>query len=210
MNHKRICPGAVIAGAEPLIVGNTDAKAAPPALPRKTNWSEISSIEIRVLQALLNYFLLQFPPKLPRARRVPFMRRGLVLLLALIIVAILSFLRPAVGTVMQKPGTQTVNLTPASSPIYVRSPMSARQLPLVPASTSPQNAAILSPVPPPSPTSPTTFKNGVVISVTGTAGGIGFQNFVVEWTPGLDAASGWQTTGVTLAGAGATPVANGS
>jgi hypothetical protein len=137
------------------------------------------------------------------------MRRGLVLLLAPIIVAILSFLPPAIGTVMQKPGTQTVNLTPASSPIYVRSPMSAKQLAFVPASTSPQNAAILSPVPPPSPTSPTTFKNGALIPVTGTAGGTGFQNFVVEWAPGLDAASGWQTTGVTLAGAGATPVAKG-
>ena len=138
------------------------------------------------------------------------MRRSLVLLLAPIIVATLSFLPSAVSTVMQKPNTQILNLTPASIPIYVRSPMSAKQLALVPDSTNPQDAAILRPVPPPSPTSPTTFKNGVVIPVTGTAGGIGFQNFVVEWAPGLDAASGWQTTGVTLAGAGATPVANGS
>ena len=138
------------------------------------------------------------------------MRRSLVLLLAPIVVAILSFLPSAVGTVLQKANTQILNLTPASSPIYARSPMSARQLAFVPASTSPQNAAILSPVPPPSPTSPTTFKNGVVIPVTGTAVGFAFQNFVVEWAPGLDAASGWQTTGVTLVGAGATPVANGS
>ena len=138
------------------------------------------------------------------------MRRSLVLLLAPIVVAILSFLPSAVGTVLQKANTQILNLTPASSPIYARSPMSAKQLAFVPASTSPQNAAILSPVPPPSPTSPTTFKNRVVIPVTGTAVGFAFQNFVVEWAPGLDAASGWQTTGVTLAGAGATPVANGS
>lgn len=107
------------------------------------------------------------------------MRRSLVLLLAPIIVAILSFLPSTVGTVMQKPDTQILNLTP-SSPVYARSPISAKKLAFVPASTSPQNAAILSPVPPPSPTSPTTFKNGVVIPVTGTAGGIGFQNFVVE------------------------------
>ena len=138
------------------------------------------------------------------------MRRGLVLLLAPIIIAILSFLPSAVGSVMQKPYTQILNLTSASSLTYVRSPLSAKQLGFVTASTSPQNAAILSPVPPPSPTSPTTFKNGVVIPVTGAAEGIGFQNFVLEWAPGLDAASGWQTTGVTLAGAGATPVANGS
>jgi len=138
------------------------------------------------------------------------MRRSLVLLLASIIVAILSCLPSAVGTFMQKPDTQILNLTPASSPIYARSAMSAKQLAFVPAFTSPQNAAILGPVPPPSPTSPTTFKNGLVIPVTGTATGTGFQNFVVEWAPGLDAASGWQTTGVTLAGAGATTVANGS
>jgi len=138
------------------------------------------------------------------------MRRSLALLLASIIVAILSFLPSAVGTFMQKPDTQILNLTPASSPIYARSAMSAKQLAFVPAFTSPQNAAILGPVPPPSPTSPTTFKNGLVIPVTGTATGTGFQNFVVEWAPGLDAASGWQTTGVTLAGAGATTVANGS
>ncbi|MGA9888345.1 MAG: hypothetical protein WBQ31_12680, partial [Candidatus Acidiferrales bacterium] len=116
------------------------------------------------------------------------MRRGFVLLLAPISVAILSFLPSTVGTVMQKTDRQILNLTPASSPSYARSPMSAEQLAFVPASTSPQNAAILSPVPPPSPTSPTTFKNGVVILVTGTAGGTGFQNFVVEWAPGLDAA----------------------
>ncbi|MFZ0881840.1 MAG: VCBS repeat-containing protein [Candidatus Acidiferrales bacterium] len=138
------------------------------------------------------------------------MRRGFVLLLAPIIIAVVSFLPSAVGKVVQKTDRQVLNLTPASSPIYARSPMSGKQLAFVTASTSPQNAAILSPVPPPSPTSPTTFKNGVVIPVTGTAGGSGFQDFVVEWAPGLDAASGWQTTGVTLAGAGATPVASGS
>jgi FG-GAP-like repeat len=138
------------------------------------------------------------------------MRRGIVLLLASMIVATLSSLPSAVGTIMQMPHTQVLNLVPGSRPIYARSPMPATQSAFVPAGPSPQNAAVLRPVPPPSPTSPTTFKNGVVISVTGTAGGIGFQNFVVEWAPGLDAASGWQTTGVTLAGAGASPVANGS
>jgi hypothetical protein len=72
-----------------------------------------------------------------------------------------------------------------------------------------QNASITSPVPPPSPTSPATFKNGVVVPVTGTAAGMGFQSFQVDWAPGLDAASGWQTTGVALTGAGAAPVTNG-
>ena len=63
------------------------------------------------------------------------MRRSLVMLLAPIIVALLSFLPSAVGTVMQKPDTQILNLTP-SSPIYARSPMSAKQLAFVPASTT--------------------------------------------------------------------------
>lgn len=77
------------------------------------------------------------------------------------------------------------------------------------ASPNPLNASISNPVPPPSPTSPTTFKNGVVVQISGTAAGIGFQNFLVEWAPGLDAASGWQTTGVTLVGAGSAPVTSG-
>jgi hypothetical protein len=72
------------------------------------------------------------------------------------------------------------------------------------------NASISNPVPPPSPTSPTTFKNGVAVQISGTAAGTGFQNFLVEWAPGLDAASGWQTTGVTLVGAGSTPVTSGA
>lgn len=76
------------------------------------------------------------------------------------------------------------------------------------ASTNP-NASISNPVPPPSPTSPSTFKNGVAVPISGTAAGTGFQSFVVEWAAGLDATSGWQTTGVTLAGAGSTPVTGG-
>ncbi len=72
-----------------------------------------------------------------------------------------------------------------------------------------QTAYILSPVPPPAPTSSTTFKNGATIGVTGTAVGATFQNFVVEWAPGLDASSGWQTTGMALAGQGSSPVSNG-
>ncbi|HXP47214.1 MAG TPA: VCBS repeat-containing protein, partial [Terriglobales bacterium] len=74
---------------------------------------------------------------------------------------------------------------------------------------SAQNASILNPVPPPSPTSSTMFKNGTVVAITGTASGSGFQNFLVEWAPGLDPSSGWQTTGVTLSGGGSAPVSSG-
>jgi subtilisin family serine protease len=68
------------------------------------------------------------------------------------------------------------------------------------------NVFIQTPSMPPSPTSSATFKNGVVIPVTGTAVGATFQNFVVEWAPGLHATSGWQTAGITLTGGGASPV----
>ncbi len=67
----------------------------------------------------------------------------------------------------------------------------------------------LSPAPPSSPTSSTTFKNGVVIPIVGTAVGASFQNFQVDWAPGLDPSSGWQTTGVTLTGGGLSPISTG-
>jgi len=68
---------------------------------------------------------------------------------------------------------------------------------------------ILSPTPPPCPTSATTFKNGALIPITGTAVGGNFVNFQVDWAPGLDPSSGWQNTGITLMGQGLTPVSNG-
>jgi hypothetical protein len=72
-----------------------------------------------------------------------------------------------------------------------------------------QSASISNPVFPPAPTSATTFKNGTVIAIDGTAAGAGFQNYVVEWAAGLDASSGWQTAGITIAGGGMAPVAAG-
>jgi subtilisin family serine protease len=71
-----------------------------------------------------------------------------------------------------------------------------------------QTVAIQSPVPPAAPTSSTTFKTGVAIQVVGTAATGGFQNFQVSWAPGLDPSSGWQTTGITLVGAGGYPISN--
>lgn len=68
---------------------------------------------------------------------------------------------------------------------------------------------ILSPVPPSAPTSSTTFKNGATIAITGTAVGTNLLNFQVDWAPGLDPSSGWQTTGITLAGQGLSPVSSG-
>ena len=141
------------------------------ALPREADWTADSFDRDTGSSRVAELFSVTIPAEVTPSRESPFMRRSLALLLASIIVAILSFLPSAVGTFMQKPDTQILNLTPASSPIYARSPMSAKQLAFVPAFASPQNAAIFGPVPPPSPTSPTTFKNGLVIPVTGTAGG---------------------------------------
>ena len=71
------------------------------------------------------------------------------------------------------------------------------------------SALIATPVPPPSPTSSTTFKNGANISITGTAASGNFVNYQVEWAAGLDPGSGWQSTGITLAGGGLSSVSNG-
>lgn len=132
------------------------------------------------------------------------------LLLVTAFVVILSLLPSAVGTDVPRTVRQVISLSPASEPIYAPANNSNMHPALQRASSNSLNASILSPIPPPSPTSPTTFKNGVVIPITGTAAGTGFQSFQVEWAQGLDAASGWQTTGVTLTGAGSTPVTSGS
>ena len=59
----------------------------------------------------------------------------------------------------------------------------------------------------PSPASPSTYKPGLVLPITGTASMPGFQNFVVDWSS-QDGSTGWQTTGITLTGGGVTPVGN--
>lgn len=138
------------------------------------------------------------------------MTRAPLLCPAVVFVALLVLLPSAIGTDIPRPATQVLAETPGSNPIFAPQANSPGLPALQPASTNSQNSSISSPVPPPSPTSPTTFKNGVVIPITGTAGGTGFQSFLVDWAPGLNASSGWQTAGVALAGAGSTPVTNGS
>lgn len=116
----------------------------------------------------------------------------------------------AIGTDIPKPAVQILAKPRASSPFYAPAAVSTERPALLPFSSNSPNASIFGPVPPPAPTSSTTFKNGVVIPVTGTPAGTGFQGFLVDWAPGLDPALGWQTTGITLAGAGSTPVTSGS
>jgi hypothetical protein len=136
--------------------------------------------------------------------------RKLLLCATVVVVALLVRLSPAIGTDIRRSATQVLSESPGSNPLFANQGDSLGRLAVRAASTNSPNASISSPVPPPSPTSPTTFKNGVVIPITGTAQSSGFQNFQVDWAPGLDASSGWQTTGVTLAAAGANPVVNGS
>jgi subtilisin family serine protease len=70
-------------------------------------------------------------------------------------------------------------------------------------------ASITSPVLPRVPTSATTFKTGMSIPITGTALASTFENFQVDWAMGINPDSGWQTSGITLAGGGMSPVSNG-
>ena len=135
----------------------------------------------------------------------------------ILLTVLLSLLPPLVGADRPRRVIQSPTQWPQAKPVYPRAVMGVEQPAYQlgsqpaphPASTNP-NASISNPVPPPSPTSPTTFKNGVVVPISGTAAGTGFQSFLVEWAPGLDAASGWQTTGVTLVGGGLTAVTSGS
>ncbi len=126
----------------------------------------------------------------------------------IILTVILGLLSPLASADHSRRVIQIPVQWPQAKPVYPRV-MPSEQPTSQPSSTDSLNASISNPVPPPSPTSPATFKNGVVVQISGTAAGIGFQNFLVEWAPGLDAASGWQTTGVTLVGAGSTPVTGG-
>jgi hypothetical protein len=137
------------------------------------------------------------------------MLRARLLILAPISAALLSLLPSALGTDHPKPAGQALAQWPGSSPIHAPVAMGAGRSVLPTTLSSSPNAAIVNPVLPPSPTSPATFRKGVAIPITGTAAGTGFQSFLVEWAPGLDATSGWQTIGVTLAGGGSSPVTNG-
>jgi hypothetical protein len=138
------------------------------------------------------------------------MSRKPLLILVTAFVVILSLLPSAVGTDVPKSAIQILSESQGSKHIFAPTIGSTVRSAIQPASSSSQNASFSSPMPPPSPTSPATFKNGLVIPITGTAAGTGFQSFQVDWAHGLDATLGWQTTGITLAGAGSAPVNNGS
>ena len=68
--------------------------------------------------------------------------------------------------------------------------------------TSPRSPAV------PSLTMP--MKPGATYTITGSAQGPSFQDYVLEWAPGVDATSGWSTEGFTLTGAGRSPVVDGA
>ena len=55
------------------------------------------------------------------------------------------------------------------------------------------------------PAIPSTYKPGLLLPITGTAALPGFQNFTVQWA-GSDGV--WQSSGITLAGNGLSPLAN--
>ena len=54
------------------------------------------------------------------------------------------------------------------------------------------------------------YRPGAVISIAGSANGEDFQSFHVEWAKGINPASGWTNTAVTLTGGGISPITNDS
>jgi subtilisin family serine protease len=68
---------------------------------------------------------------------------------------------------------------------------------------------ITGPTPPYAPSAASTHKPGAPVVIEGDAGGASFERFRVEWAPGINPASGWSATGVTLAGEGLVPVTQG-
>ena len=72
-----------------------------------------------------------------------------------------------------------------------------------------ETAAISSPLAGLTVSSSTTFKNGAVVRIMGTAIGDGFQSYQVEWAPQTRPDNLWQTTGITLAGGGLSTVSSG-
>ena len=68
---------------------------------------------------------------------------------------------------------------------------------------------ITTPILPAWPSVATEYKPGASISVVGTAAGLNFRQFRVEWARGLDATSGWTNRGIALVGGGLGSITNG-
>ena len=67
-------------------------------------------------------------------------------------------------------------------------------------------AQIVGPPVPAVPSLTQVVKPGVTLPILGTATGPSFQNYVLEWAPGVSPSSGWSTAGFTLANNGMTPL----
>jgi len=68
--------------------------------------------------------------------------------------------------------------------------------------------SITNPPPPPVPPLSAEYKPGMMLQISGNASGTNFHLFRVDWARGLNASSGWSSSGLTLAGGGTTPVTN--
>ena len=68
---------------------------------------------------------------------------------------------------------------------------------------------ITTPILPAWPSVATEYKPGASIAVVGTAAGLNFRQFRVEWARGMDATNGWTNRGITLVGDGSGSVSNG-
>ena len=68
---------------------------------------------------------------------------------------------------------------------------------------------LASPLPPGAPSAAPTVKPGSSVPIQGTTLSDTFQHFTIDWAEGVNPSGGWQTTGVTIAGGGASPVTEG-
>ena len=75
-------------------------------------------------------------------------------------------------------------------------------------STAP-GIAFTNPATPKVPSVALEFKPGLQLAITGTATGLSFQDFKLQWAEGINPSSGFSSTGITVAGGGSTPVTNG-
>jgi len=70
--------------------------------------------------------------------------------------------------------------------------------------------SITSPPPPAVPVVAAEFKPGAQVTITGTATGASFQDFRIDWAEGINPSTGWNNAGISVAGAGTSPVTNGT
>lgn len=74
---------------------------------------------------------------------------------------------------------------------------------------TPPGLSFASPTLPSVPSIASEFKPGTKIAITGTATGVSFQSFSLQWAEGINPSTGFSSAGITPAGGGSAPITNG-